>query len=106
MALVLLPPRRLSPPHSIILVPVSDYAKFLAQFDPETPRPKVTKVTFPGNTGFARKIGHYAAFTDPEHREVLEKTLKVAEEIPAILSGWRVFLGKSDAAMVSSCRPG
>lgn len=87
-------------PTPILLVPVSDYEKFLGQFEPEEAKDGLTRITLKGVSGWARQIGGYAAVTDGSYREVLEKTLKVSKELPAGLAAWRPWLADQDLAAV------
>ncbi|MGA2622004.1 MAG: hypothetical protein ABSF26_30760 [Thermoguttaceae bacterium] len=98
VALLVLPPKDAPEPTMILLVPVTDYAKFLAPLEPENPAAAVTEVEMGGQRLVVRNIGGYAAFTDPPHREVLEQVLKVTPEVPAALASWKPWLAANDAA--------
>jgi hypothetical protein len=89
----------MGPPAPLMLVPVTDYAKFLAGLKPEDAKAEVAKVMLPSPDTCVRKVGNYAAMTDSKHRAVIEK-LTVASEIPAAFTHWKVFLGKSDVAVM------
>jgi hypothetical protein len=99
IALLVLPPQgKLPMPTPIILVPVTDYDKFLAQFNPEGPAGGISKIKIMDKETLARSIGGYAALTGPEFRESLETGLTLAGEVPAGLAAWRGWLNKNDVA--------
>jgi hypothetical protein len=101
VALLVLPPAGAGPwPTPILLVPVTDYGKFLAQFKPEDAAAAVTKIELWGAQVCVRKIGFYAALTDASHREALEETLKLSPEVPAALAPWGAWLAEKDVAVV------
>lgn len=101
IALLLLPPKDdKSPPAVIALVPVSDYAKFLEQFKSEDTEAGVSKIEIWGSPCIVRGIGGYAAITVLPFREALEKDLKLADAVPAVLVPWQSWLKKKDAAVV------
>jgi len=100
-ALLVLPPQgdnRL--PTAILLVPVADYGKFRGQFQPASTTDEVTSITMMNQPAWIRHIGSYAALTDASHRAALEKTLRLAKEIPAGLASWKKWLAQSDVAAV------
>jgi hypothetical protein len=100
IALLVLPPKdETSPPAPILLIPVSDYAKFLEPFKAESAEAGVTKIELWGSTSVVRNIGGYAAITELLNREALEG-LKPAGEVPAALASWRTWLAEKDAAAV------
>lgn len=81
----------------ILLVPVTDYDKFLAQLQPESTTDEVTKCKFFGDDSWARKVGNYAALCGPPFRGALEK-LTPASEVPAALKPWGEWISTHDAA--------
>ncbi len=82
------------------MFPVSDYAKFLEQFKSEDTEAGVTKIQFWGSPSVVRSVGGYAAITELPYREALEKDVKLADEVPAALAPWRIWLAEKDAAVV------
>jgi hypothetical protein len=108
IALVVLPPQGNEPipiPTPILLLPVTDYGKFIQQFEPENATEEVTKIKVMNTPAWVRNIGGYAALTDISHREVLEKTLKISPEVPRGLAPWQEWLATNDVAGVL-LRPG
>jgi hypothetical protein len=102
IAVVVLPPESEGAlPIPIVLVPVTDFAKFIAPFEPKPGDDKtVVAVSIFNVPCWARSIGGYAALTDSTHQEVLTKTLKVSAEVPAALAPWRPWLADRDVAVV------
>jgi hypothetical protein len=100
-AMLVLPPQGDNPlPTPILLAPVTDYGKFRGQFQPDSTTDAVTKVTLMGKPAWIRNIGGYAALTDASHRAALEKSLRLAKEIPAGLASWQKWLAQNDVALV------
>ncbi|MHB1033612.1 MAG: hypothetical protein ACYC35_16580 [Pirellulales bacterium] len=100
-ALVVLPPAGGAPwPTPILLVPVTDYGKFLAQFKPDDTAAGVTKIEVGGVPMWVRDIGGYAALTDMAHKEALAENLKLSREIPEALAPWSATLAENDVAGV------
>jgi len=99
-ALVVLPPSGGPWPTPILLVPVTDYGKFLTQFKPEDASAAVAKIELWGAQVCVRKVGSYAAITDASHRETLEEALKLSAEVPEALAPWGAWLAEKDVAAV------
>ena len=70
---------------AILLAPVTDYRKFVAQLSAEDAAQPVTKVKLSHAPFWVRNIAGYAALADESHREALEKTLTLAPAVPAAL---------------------
>jgi hypothetical protein len=100
VGVVLLPPGEgvLPIPVPILLVPVTDYAKFLRPLKPESETGGLTKITVRQTQAWVRSINGYAAIASAQHREALEK-LKLAPKIPAALTPWRKWLIESSIVM-------
>ena len=100
IAVLVLPPKEGMPiPTVILLLPVTDYAKFLEQFKPNETEAGVSKIALFGSPSLARSVGSYAALTSEEFGDAL-KDLKLADEVPAALARWKTWLAKKDAAVV------
>ena len=101
IALLALPPTNEKGPLTpLALIPVTNYAKFLEQFKSEGTESGVTKIEFLDAPAVVRSVGSYAAITEFACREVLEKDVKLADEVPAALAPWRTWLAEKDAAVV------
>ena len=87
-------------PVPIQLIPVTDYAKFLAQLKPENATDEVTKFKFSDQEFCIRHLGNYAVLAESAHREALEKTIKLASESSAALKPWAAWISTHDAAGV------
>ena len=99
LALLLLPPGDDGPfPTPVLLVPVSDYDKFVGQFQPQPLSADLTQVEIGGAPDAQRKLGGYAAITKTTCREILEKDLKVSAQIPPALAAWQAWLGQNDVS--------
>jgi hypothetical protein len=102
MAVITLPPEQEGAiPTVIVLVPVTDYGKFLTNLGrvlQENEKDTVAKIEIMHTPAWVRNMGGYAAITDAAHKDVLEKTLKVAKEAPAGLAPWREWLAANEVA--------
>ncbi|MGO9113153.1 MAG: hypothetical protein ACLP9L_28295 [Thermoguttaceae bacterium] len=106
IALLVLPPQGDSAlPTPILLVPVTDYGKFLGSLKAEDATQPVTKIEIAQTSHWVRNIGGYAALTDASHRQALEKKWTPSKESPAALVPWRKWLKGKDFAGVI-LRPG
>ena len=82
----------------VVLVPVTDYAKFITPLKPEDAAAPITQVKLMNKPYCIRHIGGYAAIVDPQHRDLLEKSLAISKEVPAAMKPWREWLAARDAA--------
>jgi hypothetical protein len=99
-ALILLPPAGTPWPTPILLTPVTDYGKFIAQFKPETPVDGVTKIEVKSTPMYARSLGKYAAITDASHRVPLAKTLSLSAKVSEALAPWDTTLKENDVTAI------
>jgi hypothetical protein len=100
ISVLLLPPNEGMPiPAVIILVPVTDYAKFLDGLKPDETADGVSKVALFGSPSLTRNVGSYAAITGEPFRDVL-KNLKSSDNVPAAFGSWQDWLAKKDVAAV------
>jgi len=100
-ALLALPPGGGTPwPTPILLVPVTDFGKFLHQFEAQETSGGLTRINLRGAQVWARSIGGYAALTDMLHKDALVKTLKVSEAVPEALTPWGEWVAEKDVAVV------
>jgi hypothetical protein len=104
-ALVVLAPKAGSVvPPTILLLPVTDYSKFLAGRSRQAAEDEISTVNLLGSTLLVRSVGGYAAVTDKAQRETLA-SLEPAKEITKDLAAWREWLAAGDIAAVL-LRPG
>ena len=74
-------------PTPILLVSVTDYRKFLAQFNSDETAAGLTKIDVKNVSMWVRDIGGYAVLTDVTHKEALAE-LKLSKEVPEALTPW------------------
>ncbi|MCR4412365.1 MAG: hypothetical protein NUV77_08075 [Thermoguttaceae bacterium] len=101
LGLVVLPPKGSEVrPVAVLLVPVTDYEKFLEPLKPEDAGGGIHKIALGRGEFVARHLGGYAALAQARHRESLEEGLSVSAEVPAGLAPWQEWLAANDAAGV------
>ncbi len=86
-------------PTPILLVSVTDYRKFLAQFNSDETAAGLTKIDVKNVSMWVRDIGGYAALTDVTHKEALAE-LKLSKEVPEALTPWGATLAEKDVAVI------
>jgi hypothetical protein len=87
-------------PVAVLLVPVTDYEKFLEPLKPEDAGGGIRKIALGRGEFVVRHLGGYAALAQAGHRDALEEGLSVAAEVPAALAPWQKWLAANDAAGV------
>ncbi|MGO8751332.1 MAG: hypothetical protein ACLQNE_35750 [Thermoguttaceae bacterium] len=100
VSLILPPPADSAMPALVLLVPVTDYAKFVGQFQPEDGAAAATKIEVHGSQTWVRSIGGYAAIMPLAGHEAIEEKVKLRSEIPAGLTALRAWSAESDAVAV------
>jgi hypothetical protein len=84
-------------PLPVLLVPVTDYAKFVGQFNPDDAKSDVVETRI----GAIMKHGNYAAITAPHEKDRLKEVLAAkggVQGLPAALTTWA---GDHDAYFVA-----
>ena len=89
----------------VVLIPVTDYGKFMAELHPQDAQAVVATVQFPRGNGHVRKVGHYAALTPAPYRQLLEKDFAGGKNLGIGLAGWQKWLEEKDVELVIT-RPG
>jgi hypothetical protein len=92
------------PPVFVLIAPVSDYAEFIGQFEPEDAEAEITEVTIL-NAGFlVGQKGGYAVLAEPRHRSVLEAVLENGKGPASELESLGPWLDKNDVSLVITRR--
>lgn len=87
-------------PTIVVLVPVTDYAKFLKPLKPEAQGDGLSKIRILGTTAWARQITGCAVITDASGRETLAKMRVVRPKIPPSMFVWQHWLADHDLGVV------
>ena len=86
-------------PTALILLPVSDYAAFVGNFD-GTADEAVTEVTMPRHTGFARQLGDYALLGEKRDAVANYQPTRNVEQVRAKLGDFgKRYLAEAEAAL-------
>jgi len=105
-ALIVLAPAGGAPwPTPVLLVPVTDYGKFLAPFKPEDAAEEVAKIKIGRAQLWVRKVGRYAALTDSTHKDALTDIRESSEAAPEVQTTWGPWVAEQDGVVVLF-RPG
>ena len=89
----------------IILLPVSDYKKFIGQLKPEDASAKIANVTFARRTSLVANKGNYAVLADPNAQKQLEDFLASDVSIEQSVAALPEWTEKLDAYVVFA-KPG
>jgi hypothetical protein len=92
----------LESPVSIVVLPVTDYAKFIAQLQPENPKDKITQVYVAGKAVLACQRGDFAVLAGVEDEAALKDVLASVKSVGEDLSPLRTWLAEVDAAVVAT----
>jgi hypothetical protein len=103
-ALALLPSENfpLEPAIPIIVLPVTDYAKFVAQLQPDDATEKITQVYVAGKPALTCQKGDFAVLTGPENQSALDDVLSSVKSVSEALSPLRTWLSEVDAAAIAT----
>jgi hypothetical protein len=89
-------------PQAAILLPVTDYKKFLSQLQPDDATKKFAEVRLAGQPVLVCQHGDFAALAAPDAKGALEDLLNSVKDVSADLSPLRTWLGETDAAAVGT----
>ncbi len=89
-------------PQAALLVPVTDYKKFLAQLQPDDASKKFAEVRLAGHPMLICQQGDYAVLAAPDAKGVLEDLLNSVKDVGGELTPQRTWLGEVDAAAVGT----
>jgi len=93
------------PPVFVLFAPVSDYAEFIGQFEPEDAKAKITEVTILKAGFLVGEKGGYAVLAEPKHRRVLKAVLENDKGPAPELKSLGPWLDENDVSLVIT-RPG
>ena len=103
VALAVLPPKDAGGrPQAALLLPVTDYKKFLAQLQPDDATKKFAEVRLAGQPMLICQQGDFAVLAAPEDKGALEDVLNSVKDVSADMSPLRTWLGEVDAAAVGT----
>ena len=92
----------LDSPIPIIVLPVTDYAKFVAQLQPEDAKDKITQVYVAGKPVLVCQKGNFAVLTGAEFEPALRDVLASVKSVGDDLSPLRTWLAEVDVAAVAT----
>ncbi len=89
-------------PGMAIFVPVSDYKKFISQFNPDDADAQVATVTVAGDKSLVGHKGSFAVFGPPETKDQLVKILTGTAGVEPIVAPLADWIGKHDASFIAT----
>ena len=92
----------LESPIPIVVLPVTDYAKFVAQLQPENATDKITQVYVAGKAVLVCQKGNFAVLTGAEFEPTLKDVLASVKSVGDDLSPLRTWLAEVDVAAVAT----
>jgi hypothetical protein len=92
----------LDSPVPIVVLPITDYAKFVAQLQPENAADKITQVYVAGKPVLVCQRGDFAVLTTVEYEAALKDVLASVKSVGADLSPLRTWLSEVDVAAVAT----
>ena len=92
----------LDSPIPIVILPVTDYAKFVAQLQPENAADKIVQVYIAGKPALVCQRGNFAVLTTVEYEAALKDVLASVKSVGEDLSPLRTWLSEVDVAAVAT----
>jgi hypothetical protein len=103
VALALLPAKdAAAPPQAVLLLPVTDYDKFLAQFQPDDVAKPIARIRLAGAPMLIGKRGSYAVLAAADSQDALADVLASVKDVSSELSPLKTWLGEADAVAVAT----
>jgi hypothetical protein len=87
-------------PAPVLLLPVTDFNKFVQQLNPEPDAGELKQVKFFGEKTWVRNIGGRAALTGEPWRSALEKGWEPSAEVPASLAALEDWVAQNDVTAI------
>jgi hypothetical protein len=84
-------------PAPITFVPVTDYAKFIRQFQPAEASAAVTKIQIANDESIVAKKGNYAVLSMPQHEATLKRVIAASKNVSTSVAPLSAWLAKQDA---------
>ncbi len=102
-AIVLLPPQQAGgKPQVVVLLPVTDYRRFLTQLQPADATQKFAEVRMAGNAVLIAQHGEFAAIAPSDGKQALDDVLNSLKDAGADLASQKAWLEEVDAAVVAT----
>ena len=89
-------------PIPIVVLPVTDYGKFVAQLQPDDATEKIAQVYVAGKAVLSCQKGDFAVLTTAENQAVLKDVLASVKSVSDDLAPLRTWLAEVDAAAVAT----
>ena len=93
------------PHEAFVLIPVTDYAKFIGQFQPEDATAEITTVTIGKEKSVVGHKDAYAVFAEANRKDRLAQFLASTKSVESIVAPLAPWVGKHDASGWSSPPP-
>lgn len=87
-----------------LLLPVSDYKKFIGQFQPKDAAAEITSVTFAGREMVVGHKGAFAVFALPDNKDRLETMIAATSSVDAVAEAFVPWMDRQQIAIVATPR--
>jgi hypothetical protein len=84
-------------PAPITFVPVTDYAKFIRQFQPADASAAVTRIQIANDESVVAKKGNFAVLCMPQHEATLKRVIAATKNVSTSVAPLTAWLSKQDA---------
>ncbi|HEX4000547.1 MAG TPA: hypothetical protein VHX65_18505 [Pirellulales bacterium] len=89
-------------PTPAVFFPVTDYKKFIGQFQPDDATAATTGVTIAGHALVAGHKDSFAVFMLPDHKEQLSKVIASQKGIDSLLGSFKPWIGRHQVSLVAT----
>jgi hypothetical protein len=89
-------------PYPIVLFPVTDYKKFVSQFQPDDAGAEITGVTIVGRALIVGRKDSFAVFTLPDHKDQLARLIASTKGVDSLLGSMEPWIGRHQISFVAT----
>jgi hypothetical protein len=84
----------------MVLIPVTDYKKFIGQLQPHDATAETTGVTISGHALVAGHKGSFAVFALPNNKERLAKALATTKGVDSLMESFEPWIGEHQISLI------
>jgi hypothetical protein len=95
-------PQHPTSPYPVVYLPVTDYKKFIAQFQPDDATAETTGVTIAGHALVAGHKDSFAVITLPDHKAQLAKAIASTKGVDSVVESFEPWIGQHQVSFVAT----